>query len=165
MADDDRRFHAGYLRRQQWTIAAWLCSRHLLFTNEPPGTRPAWTRVPKAAWMFEDPLLCKNIVFWLLIIPTAITPVGSCRGCWSRSQLHMGQGRFHPWMSRLLIAWPYVSIMGFSNLLMGVSTVLWGCPGPSPVLPHLLTFVPNFNQQPSTAQSSSQQTRINFFSP
>lgn len=71
-----------------------------------------------------------------------------------------GKGRVHPWMSRLLISWPYVNIMGFTTLLMGVSTVLWRSPGPSPVPPHLLTFVPNcgFNQQPSTAQSSSLQT-------
>lgn len=68
-------------------------------------------------------------------------------------------GRVHPWM---LIAWPYVSIMSFSTLLICVSAVLWRSPGPSPVLPHLLTFVPNFgfNQQPSTAQSSSQQTNL-----
>lgn len=66
----------------------------------------------------------------------------------------------HPWMSHLLIAWPYVGIMGFTTLRMSVSALLWRSPGPSPVPPHLLTFVPNcgFNQQPSTAQSSSLQT-------
>lgn len=57
--------------------------------------------------------------------------VSSFDGWWSLSQLRMGEGRRHSWMSAQLTAKPYVSIPGIGTLLKGTLTVLWRCPGPS----------------------------------
>lgn len=53
-------------------------------------------------------------------------------GCWRLSQLHVGVGRIHSWMSRQLIAGPYLSIWGIGTLLKGNLAVPWRCSGTSP---------------------------------
>lgn len=45
-------------------------------------------------------------------------------GCWSLSQLHVGEGRIHPWTRPQLITMPYKCNQEFDTLLKGTSALL-----------------------------------------
>lgn len=54
---------------------------------------------------------CKAAAYqWICLSP---------RGCWSLSQLHLGEDRVHPWASHQLIVRPSVSISGFCTFTSG----------------------------------------------
>lgn len=70
----------------------------------------------------------KNLFYSLLLFFSTI-PLRSQGGCWSHTQLHIDEGRMHPWMSS---SGPNQSTWGFGFFLKVTSTVLWRCSGNLP---------------------------------
>lgn len=97
------------------------------------------------------------------VILSGLSLSGSLGGCWSPSQLPMGGGRVHPQVSRQHITGALCEHLGFGKLTqeyLSSAVKVFGH------LPPLHEHCPSiclrwgWNQQPSTSQSSPQQTEL-----